>query len=59
MLPTTTATMGLTSQRNIGLDKENLTGVFNYTWTPKQNNTIRFDLLNVQFIKNLNPEKLF
>lgn len=59
MLPTTTATMGLTSQRNIGLDKENLTGVFNYTWTPKQNNTIRFDLLNVQFIKNLNPENYF
>ena len=26
MLPTTTATIGLTSQRNIRLDKENLTG---------------------------------
>ena len=59
MLPTTTATIGLTSQRNIGLDKENLTGVFNYNWTPKQGNTFRFDLLNIQFIKNLNPENYF
>ena len=59
MLPTTTATIGLTSQRNIGLDKENLTGVFYYNWAPKQGNTIRFDLLNIQFIKNLNPENYF
>ncbi|MCD8518899.1 MAG: outer membrane protein assembly factor, partial [Flavobacterium sp.] len=59
MLPTTTATIGLTSQRNIGLDKENLTGVFNYNWTPKQGNTIRFDLLNIQFIKNLNAQNYF
>ena len=59
MLPTTNANIGLTSQRNIGLDKENLTGVFNYNWTPKQKNTIRFDVLNIQFIKNLNPQNYF
>ncbi len=59
MLPTTTATIGLTSQRNIGLDKENLTGVFNYNWTPKQGNSVRFDILNIQFIKNLNVQNYF
>lgn len=59
MLPTTNANIGLTSQRNIGLDKENLTGVFNYNWIPKEKHTIRFDLLNIQFIKNLNPENYF
>ncbi|MQP53368.1 MULTISPECIES: BamA/TamA family outer membrane protein [unclassified Flavobacterium] len=59
MLPSTNVNVGLTSQRNIGLDKENLTGVFNYNWTPKQKHTIRFDLLNIQFIKNLNPENYF
>ena len=58
-MPTTNANIGLTSQRNIGLDKENLTGVFNYNWTPKQGNTIRFDLLNIQFIKNLNAQNYF
>ena len=59
MLPTTNANISLTSQRNIGLDKENLTGVFNYSWIPKQKHTFRFDLLNIQFIKNLNPENYF
>ena len=59
MLPTTNANIGLTSQRNIGLDKENLTGVFGYNWIPKQKHTVRFDLLSIQFIKNLNPENYF
>lgn len=59
MLPTTNANISLTSQRNIGLDKENLTGVFNYSWIPKQKHNFRFDLLNIQFIKNLNPENYF
>lgn len=59
MLPTTNATVGLTSQRNIGLDKENLTGVFSYSWIPRDKHNIRFDLLNIQFIKNLNPENYF
>jgi outer membrane protein assembly factor BamA len=59
MLPTTNMNIGLTSQRNIGLDKENLTGVFNYNWIPKDKHSIRLDLLNIQFIKNLNPENYF
>lgn len=59
MFPTTIFTIGLTSQRNIGLDKENLTGVINYNWTPSKNNSIRLDLLNIQFIKNLNPQNYF
>ena len=59
MLPTTNINIGLTSQRNIGLDKENLTGIINYNWTPKQKNNFRFDLINIQFIKNLNPENYF
>ena len=59
MLPSTNANIGITSQRNIGLDKENITGVFNYNWTPKPKHTLRFDLLNIQFIKNLNTENYF
>ena len=60
MLPTTNANIGFNqSARNIGLDKENLTGVFGYNWTPKQKHTVRFDLLSIQFIKNLNPENYF
>jgi hypothetical protein len=41
------------------IDKENLTGSFSYNWTPTKNNTARFDLFNVQFVRNLNPKNYF
>jgi outer membrane protein assembly factor BamA len=59
MIPSTLMTMGFAKQRNIGLDKENFTGTFSYNWTPKRNNTARFDLVNVQFVRNLNPQNYF
>jgi outer membrane protein assembly factor BamA len=51
--------LGLSKQINIGLDKENFTGAISYNWTPKRNNTMRFDLLSFQFVRNLNPENYF
>ncbi|HTG67330.1 MAG TPA: BamA/TamA family outer membrane protein, partial [Flavobacterium sp.] len=59
MIPSTTIGIGYATQRNIGLDKENLTGTFSYNWNPKRNNTARFDLLNIQFVRNLNAENYF
>ncbi|MBF7092264.1 BamA/TamA family outer membrane protein [Flavobacterium sp. ALJ2] len=59
MIPSTIMTAGFAKQRNIGLDKENFTGAFTYNWTPKRNNTARIDLLNVQFVRNLNPQNYF
>lgn len=59
MIPSTIMTAGFAKQRNIGLDKENFTGAFSYNWTPKRNNTARIDLLNVQFVRNLNPQNYF
>lgn len=59
MIPSTLMAVGFARQRNIGLDKENFTGSFSYNWTPKKNNTARFDLFNVQFVRNLNPENYF
>ncbi len=59
MIPSTLISAGLSSQRNIGLNKENLTGSFSYNWTPKKNNTARFDLLNIQYVRNLNPANYF
>jgi len=55
MIPSTSITSGFTKQRNIGLDKENFTGGIAYNWSPKRNNTAKLDLLNVQFVRNLNP----
>ncbi|MGQ7945531.1 translocation and assembly module lipoprotein TamL [Flavobacterium sp. WC2509] len=59
MLPSTVVSLGLSKQTNIGLDKENFTGSFSYNWTPKKNTTTRLDLLNFQFVRNLNPENYF
>ena len=59
MIPSTSANAGFAKQKNIGLDKENFTGALSYNWTPKKNNTARFDLFNVQFVRNLNPQNYF
>lgn len=59
MIPSTLMAVGFARQQNIGLDKENFTGSFSYNWTPKKNNTARFDLFNVQFVRNLNPANYF
>ncbi|MGX7667457.1 translocation and assembly module lipoprotein TamL [Flavobacterium pedocola] len=59
MFPTTLASFGVSRQQNIGLDKENFTGILSYNWLPKKNNSARFDLFNVQFVRNLNPGNYF
>ena len=59
MLPSTQMSFGLANQRNIGLDKENFTGVVNYNWIPRDDSTIRFDLVNIQFVRNLNIDNYF
>lgn len=59
MIPYTSITSGFSKQRNIGLDKENFTGGIAYNWTPKRYNTAKLELLNAQFVRNLNPDNYF
>ena len=59
MIPSTLIAAGLSTQKNVGLDKENFTGSLSYIWTPKKNNTAHLDLVNAQFVRNLNPENYF
>ncbi|RKR09713.1 surface antigen-like protein [Flavobacterium sp. 90] len=59
MIPSTSITAGFSKQRNIGLDKENFTGGLAYNWSPKKNNTAKLELLNAQFVRNLNPGNYF
>ncbi|WP_208328364.1 translocation and assembly module lipoprotein TamL [Flavobacterium poyangense] len=59
MIPSTSISSGFSKQRNIGLDKENFTGGLAYNWSPKRNNTAKFELLNAQFVRNLNPGNYF
>lgn len=66
MIPNTMASFGFFKQQNIGLDKENFTGAISYSWTPTYRaNTnffrtnMKFDLLNVQYIRNINASNYF
>lgn len=59
MLPTTQMSIGFTRQRNIGLDKSNFNGGISYNWLPKENINVRFDLLNIQYVQNLNVDNYF
>lgn len=59
MLPSTVLSMGISRQRNIGLDKESFNGILNYNWTIRQNVTARLDLFNIQYIRNVNSNNYF
>lgn len=60
-LPSTSITLGLSKQTNIGLDKENYYGCFYYDWGLNKDETKKFklDLFNLQFVKNLNIDNYF
>lgn len=59
MIPSTSINLGFAKQENIGLDKENFTGAMTYSWTPKRNNTARFDVFNIQYVNNINTANYF
>lgn len=59
MSPSTSATVGFTNQNNIGLDRQNINLIYNYRWKPKIKRTNHLDLLNIQFVRNLNPENYY
>ncbi|MGB3773642.1 MAG: BamA/TamA family outer membrane protein [Leeuwenhoekiella sp.] len=59
MAPSTSFTAGLGVQQNIGLDKQNLTAGIDYRWNPTPNVNYRFDLLDIQYIRNLNTNNYF
>lgn len=59
MIPSTLLSFGISRQKNIGLDKENFTGILGYNWTPKRNVTAKLDLFNIQYIRNVNPTNYF
>jgi len=59
MIPFTNLSVGIAKQNNIGLDKENFTSALSYNWTPKRNHSARFDLFNIQYVKNINLGNYF
>ena len=59
MSPFTSLSVGVSTQTNIGLDKRNLSGILNYRWTPSKQLSNRLDLLNIQYVRNLNTDNYF
>ncbi|MDP3311749.1 BamA/TamA family outer membrane protein [Lutibacter sp.] len=57
--PRTTFTLGTSLQKNIGLDKQKFTGIVDYTWETSDIKSHSFQLLNAQYIKNLNIGSYF
>ncbi|WP_246457482.1 translocation and assembly module lipoprotein TamL [Winogradskyella echinorum] len=59
MSPSTAINLAATSQQNIGLDKQTLSGIVSYNWFPSRTVTNKLDLFNIQFVKNLNTSNYF
>ena len=59
MNPFTSLSLGVSTQHNIGLDKQNFNGILNYRWNPSRILSHRLDLLNIQYVRNLNTDNYF
>lgn len=59
MSPYTNISIGASSQKNIGLDKQTTSLIWNYKWNPSRMHTYRLDLMNIQYVRNLNTENYF
>ena len=59
MAPKTNFIIGTSLQKNIGLDKQKFTSIVDYTWESSNTTNHSFQLLNAQFIKNLNIDSYF
>ncbi len=59
MSPKTNLILGVNIQQNIGLDKQNATGIFNYQWKPNSVRNNQIDIINIQYVRNLNTSNYF
>jgi hypothetical protein len=59
MSPYTNISVGGSNQHNIGLDKQTISTILNYQWTPNRQNNYSLDLIHVQFVRNLNTDNYF
>jgi len=59
MEPITSIEFGTSIQQNIGLDRQNVTGVLDYTWKSSKKISHNLELLNVQFIRNFKTSNYF
>lgn len=59
MFPRTKFYSGIGIQKNIGLDKQNISLGIDYKWQYDTKKSIQLELLNAQYIRNLNVDNYF
>ncbi len=59
MLPQTRVSAGTSFQKNIGLDKQTFNTILGYTWRPNTFKRNSLELLNILFVRNVNPNRFF
>ncbi len=59
MSPKTYFSVGTSSQKNIGLDRQTFTLLADYKWQYNPKKTIQLEIFNTQYIKNLNVDSYF
>lgn len=59
MFPKTRFYVGTSIQRNIALDKQNISLGFDYHWDFSDSKNIHLELFNLQYIRNLNANNYF
>ncbi len=59
MNPVTNIIVGSTVQKNIGLDKQYYSGIYEVNWNPSRYSKINFKLLDFEYVNNQNVSNYF
>lgn len=59
MGPKSMISLGTSFQKNIGLDKQKFTGIIDFSWQSSPRKKHNVELLNAQYVKNLNTDSYF
>lgn len=59
MSPQTMFSLGFSTQNNIGLDRQGISGRLSYRWKPSAPRTNILELLNIQYVRNLNTNNYY
>ncbi|WP_299488507.1 BamA/TamA family outer membrane protein [uncultured Allomuricauda sp.] len=59
MLPQSRFLVGTNFQKNIGLDKQSFNTVLSYNWNPSNSLRNSIELMNVEFVRNVNPDNFY
>ena len=58
-LPETRISVGTSFQNNIGLDRQSFNNILSYSWKPTPSRRNLIELVNLEFIRNVNIENFF